>query len=326
MSVDSLEWSRFVEASPQGTIFCSEWWLEAVSENCEYRIVLERRGREIAAAWPIVLGTRRRGSAVIQMPKLTPWLGILFAPEAAGVARQLYNQGQLTERLLMQLPNHRFVHASMHPTYEYWAPLFWAGYTETTRYSFVLDVTRELEELWAGLQSNIRGDIRKAVGKGVHVVTTDDLELFIDTQRKTFARQGLALPYSRALIERIDAECASRQARQIFLATDTKGRTHAAAYIVCDKKAAYYLMGGGDPVLRSSGATSLLLWECIKATRTRVTEFDFEGSMIQPVARFFRAFGGVPRPYHVVSRRRGLRPALRQAFEALRSGIIGSGE
>jgi hypothetical protein len=63
-------------------------------------------------------------------------------------------------------------------------------------------------------------------------------------------------------------------------------------YLVWDAESAYSLMSGNDPRLRSSGAISLLRWEAIKFAREVTRRFDFEGSMLEPVERFFRAFGG----------------------------------
>jgi hypothetical protein len=74
------------------------------------------------------------------------------------------------------------------------------------------------------------------------------------------------------------------------------------AYLVGDRRTTYYLMGGGDPQLRTSGAGSLLMWEAIRRARAVSQVFDFEGSMLRPVERFFRAFGGRQTPYPHVSR------------------------
>lgn len=56
-------------------------------------------------------------------------------------------------------------------------------------------------------------------------------------------------------------------------------------------------MGGGDPDLRNSGATSLCIWEAILFASTIVKKFDFEGSMIESIEKFFRAFGASQTPY-----------------------------
>jgi hypothetical protein len=61
-------------------------------------------------------------------------------------------------------------------------------------------------------------------------------------------------------------------------------------------------MGGGDPALRNSGATSMVLWQAITFAATVTKRFDFEGSMLEPVERFFRAFGARQTPYFRVTR------------------------
>jgi hypothetical protein len=92
----------------------------------------------------------------------------------------------------------------------------------------------------------------------------------------------------------------------MLFAQDAQGRLHAAAYIVWDEQAAYYLMGGADPELRTSGATSLLMWEAIKFASTVTQTFDFEGSMIESIERFFRAFGAKQKRYFRVSKTNSL--------------------
>ena len=81
---------------------------------------------------------------------------------------------------------------------------------------------------------------------------------------KTFAHQGTEPPYTADYIRKIDNACEDHSARKIFIAEDANGVRHAGVYIVWDNQNAYYLLGGGDPKLRSSGATSYCLWEAIK--------------------------------------------------------------
>ena len=42
---------------------------------------------------------------------------------------------------------------------------------------------------------------------------------------------------------------------------------------------------------------SLIIWEAIKIAKQHSTIFDFEGSMIEPIERFFLGFGSTPKPY-----------------------------
>ena len=71
--------------------------------------------------------------------------------------------------------------------------------------------------------------------------------------------------------------------------------------IIWDDQSAYYLVGGGNPELRNSGATSLCMWEAIKFASTVSKKFDFEGSMTESIERFFRGFGAVQKSYYRVT-------------------------
>ncbi|MNZ86002.1 hypothetical protein D3C78_1048120 [compost metagenome] len=88
----------------------------------------------------------------------------------------------------------------------------------------------------------------------------------------------------------------------MFIAEDDQGRRHAGVYLIWDENSAYYLMGGGDPELRNSGATSLCMWEAIRFSATVTRRFDFEGSMLEPVEHFFRAFGAIQQPFSCASK------------------------
>ena len=57
------------------------------------------------------------------------------------------------------------------------------------------------------------------------------------------------------------------------------------------------MIGGSDPKFKNSGANSLLIWRAIEDSSKHTDAFDFEGSMMEPVERFFRGFGGEPVPY-----------------------------
>lgn len=94
---------------------------------------------------------------------------------------------------------------------------------------------------------------------------------------------------------------------RLVLARDDSGNFHAANLMVFDERSAHYLLGGSDARFRTSGAASLLLWDAIKFAAGRSCVFDFEGSVQEPIARFFRGFN--PRILAVSSLVRASRPA-----------------
>jgi hypothetical protein len=215
----------------------------------------------------------------------------------------LGQQKDLMEALIAQLPPFDRFTQNWHYSQTNWLPFYWKDFQQTIRYTYVLFALHDENALWAGVQENIRTDIRKAANRYALRVRDDlDIGAFLNLNRMIFTRQGKELPYPEKFVRRLDVACTDRYCRKIWIAEDDSGRHHAGVYVVWDENSAYYLMGGSDPELRNSGATSLCMWEAIRHAATVTKHFDFEGSMIEPVERFFRAFGAVQMPYFQITK------------------------
>ena len=281
------------------TLFEQPWWLDAVAPNA-WDAVQVSSGDQVVARLAYV-AKNKRGLTALSMPPLTLTLGPWLAPSRAKYANQLGQQKELMTSLIEQLPPCDYFSQYFHHSVTNWLPFYWQGFEQTTRYTYVIEALDDLERVWSQFQNSVRGHIRKAQ-KQLAVRTDLDIERFLDINALTFKRQGLDVPYSREVVRRLDTACSKHQARRMFFAEDAQGRIHAVRYIVWDRKSTYSLMGGADPELRNSGAESLLMWEAIRCAATMAKRFDFAGSMIEPVERFNRAFGGVQTPYSHVTR------------------------
>jgi len=282
-----------------GAIFSQPWWLDAVAPGSWDEVKVEKGGK-LVARQPFVYRETRFGRSLC-MPKLTQTLGPWIDVGDGHLTKQLSKYKALGSELIQKLPNFVNFSQSFHYSIDNWLPWYWADFKQTTRYTYVIESLTDHEALWNGLASGIKTDIRKAK-KTVRVHMDDKLDAFMMLNKKVFERQKIKQPYSRGVVDRVHAACASQNQNRIFVARDESGRAHAGVYLVWDNDTAYYLMGGGDPDFRSSGATSYCLWEAIKFASLVTKKFDFEGSMIEPVERFVRGFGGRPLPYMVISK------------------------
>jgi CelD/BcsL family acetyltransferase involved in cellulose biosynthesis len=287
------------ETAPANAIFQQPWWLDAVAPGRWGQAIVERDGRTVAR---LPYSVRGRGRwRMLTQPPLTQTLGPWVERSAAKPANALAEEMELLTALEAALPQAEAFLQHFSPTMLNALPFFWAGYRIEARYTYRLEDLGSEEALWDGLRGNIRREIRKA-RKRVQIRDDLGLDLFHSVWAKTFARQGLEPPHSLARLERLHAACAPRGASAMLFAQDEEDRVHAVTYVVWDEHAAYYLLGGSDPELRTSGAASMLMWEAIMRARRVTGTFDFEGSMVQPVERFFRAFGSRQAPYLRVSR------------------------
>ncbi len=295
----SEEYGHAAEEIPQAnSIFQQPYWLEAVSPG-QWGAAVVSSGGHVVARLPYVMH-KEFGLTRLVMPKLTKFLGPWISPATGKYASELARQKDLMFSLIGQLPRFDSFAQNFHYSITNWLPFYWKGFSQTTRYSYVLDDIQDEERLWSELQGNIRREIRKA-GRQVEVRDDLGIDSFLELNKKTFARQGMPLPYSRELVLRIEAVLGQRNQRRIFFAVDTHSRIHAALYLIWDGDSAFYLMGGADPDLRNSGSSSLLMWEAIRFSSSVTKRFDFEGSMVEPIERFFRGFGARQQPFFTIT-------------------------
>lgn len=302
MKVSREEYDKFVESSPQCSIYSASWWLDIVTEG-NWDVAVFANDGGIIAAVPYSISKLAWGyTATLPNPHLY-YSGILLRPCKGKYVTCLSEQMKQMAQVIDQLPDVDFLAFTFHHSLQNWLPFYWKGFQQTTKYTYII---RDLSEasVWAGLRENIRTDIRKAERQ---LTVCDDLgmDVFFSVLSASFERQQMQVPYKLPVLKRLDEACSQRQCRKMLFAKDAEGRIHAAVYVAWDDHSAYYLMGGGDPNLRNSGAHSLLLWEAIRHASGFVREFNFSGAMTQTLERFFRSFGGEQVPLIAVSRENG---------------------
>lgn len=291
---------KFCSLEPTIPIFSMDWWLDAVCPG-RWDVCLVEKNGNVEASMPYFKYKNPIGMTIISQPPETQTLGPWLRKSRAKSSVSMGKEKHLLVDLFKQLPSFGRFQQSWHYSYTNWLPLYWEKFHATTLYTYILPDLNDLDAIWSGFRENIRTEIRKAQSRFNLKVRTDlDIDDFLLLSEKTFLRQDIKRTSHRELLRRIDKSCQENNARRIFIAEDEKGQHHAGVFIVWDQNSAYYLMGGGDPLLRNSGAASLCLWEAIVFASTVSKTFDFEGSMIESVERFFRAFGAIQKPYFSV--------------------------
>lgn len=311
---DLSEWEALVSASPQGAIFSRWWWLQAVCPNAWTIHTLRRDGDLVAG---IALHTAPDGT--LRQPPLTQVLGPILTPSRASNPEKVlsWEMEQLTA-LAEGLPTAPQATLHWHPQLTNWLPFHWAGWSQTTRYTYAFDDLSDLKAVFARFAHAKRKNLKKAA-KLVEVRADMDPAAFRAHQERTLGADGQAVHYSAALFERVHAATVSRGQGRTWYAVDGDGVIHAAIFVVWDENSAYYLISSIDADHRNSGAATLLVKTAIEHVAPLTRRFDFEGSMIPGVERSFRKFGATQTPYFRVWRD-DRAPVERAKAEAMRYG------
>jgi hypothetical protein len=281
------------------SIFQTARWLDVVAPGCWGETTVMRDSRLIARF--SYKHERRFGLSIIRCPPLTQFLGPWVSHQTLKQSTRLSREHELLSDLIIQLPKFDIFIQNFSPCFVNYLPFHWAGFSSSWRCTYVLNDIGDLGKLWHGFDETCRRAIRKAERK-----VSLRLDLKVDdiwrTLEKTWKRQGSLVPYSREMIKRIVERGAAGDFSRAMGAVDAGGNIHAVIIIVWDENTTYYLVGGGDPFFRESGAHSFLIWEAIKFSAKVSRSFDFEGSMRPSIERFFRSFSAVQVPYMCVTK------------------------
>jgi lipid II:glycine glycyltransferase (peptidoglycan interpeptide bridge formation enzyme) len=230
------------------------------------------------------------------MPKLTQVLGpYIKYPKNQKYYKKLSWEKEVMNYFIDNLPKFDYFRMNFHYSITNWLPFYWNGFNQTTRYTYVVENNLTIEELSKNFETDIRRRRRRKAEKlKVKVYKSNDLKKFYELNKMTFKRQGLNIPYSYEFIKTIYNN--ANQNIKIFFA-EYDNKVIAASFLIFDKTSVYYLMGGIHPDYKDLGGMDLIQYESIKCALNNKLKFDFEGSMIESIEKYFRSFGAIQKPY-----------------------------
>lgn len=280
-------------------IFYQPFWLDLISGS-DWKIIFIVEKGKVIAAMPLLAS--KKYSKRFLMPNITPYLGPYIDDELLPSKTSTKNSKihKILEAFAESIPLFEYYEQNWHPKSNMWLPFYWKGFKQHTRYTYLLKISN-LEKVWGDIKSNVRTDISKGK-KILRIESSQNPNDIIDMMNKTFLRNNTKLPYSKSFLFNVINTCIINKKGIVYKCMDKENNIHSSAFIIWDKKCAYYLLGGSDTKFRNSGSMSFLLWNIISIISENFDYFDFEGSTIKNIERFFRAFGGQPTAYFQVSK------------------------
>jgi len=284
------------DSHPEIPLFLQYDWMQIVAKPEQWDVAIVGTDSEVQAFLPY-FKKRKLQFEIITVPPLTPYMGPwIHYPEGQKEATRLSFEKKMMEQLIVQLPKTDKFTQYFHPEITNWLPFYWNGFEQSTRYTYIIDDLSDADVLYQNLQGNIRREITKAQ-KVLTITECENVKILHNLKLKDFAVKRQEINYSEAYFSNIYKKLKAKDACKAWLASDAKGNPIASLLLVWDDESAYYLAGAVDPKNKNTGAMSLLMWTAILFSSSVSNAFNFEGSMIEPVERFFRSFGAKQTPY-----------------------------
>ena len=286
-----LEW---IEGKKELPIFFQPWYLDLVSTDNVWDVILFEADGEIKAVFPFCY-KKKLGFSKIVMPALLPYLGpwILYPPNASEYERRSLEKKAM-KYCISKLPPFDDFRQKFYPSINNWLPFYWAGFEQTTRYTYLIPF-EDKKEIKVGYKDSLKRQMAKA-NKNCTYETLQELTPFDALFGATFKRQGIDNPIDIKFLNQYYQTIKGNNSGQAIIAKDVDNQPLAIILIVWDKTTTYYMAGGFDEKHAQSGAMSGLFDKAIKEAMHRGQHFNFEGSMIENLEQYFRSFGAQLQP------------------------------
>ena len=309
-------WDKFIEASPNGTVFSLSKYLDSLGEN--YSVYYCYKKKEIRAAVALMEDNEGRSA---ELHDFVIYNGIMFGPRANAQNRyQVYSEHfKIATFLVEEISNiYQSVSLSLDPSIIDVRPFLWynfntkmAKYQVDIRYTSYVDIAsfskcEKLEDIqiFRECSSARRQEIRYGLKKGVYTGEVFDADLFVEFYNKTMRRQGLKVPLQTLeQMKKLITQLFFERVGRMFVSYTAKKQPGSMAFWGIDSKRAYFIFAANDPKLRNEHTGSMILWDSFLAlSKDGVKEVDLEGVNSPHRGWFKLSFGGDIRPYYHLRR------------------------
>lgn len=264
-------------------LFFQPWWLDIATDNWD--VFLEQKEDE----WLVFpyQSERKMTLNLFRKPLLCPYWGPVSLKN--GIV-----QNSLSVSLLKQLPQWDFFDFSTLPFKGELNTDGFQDFEKKQMRTYILNLKTDEDTLFSGIQSRMRSYIRKAeklltIQEGM----PDNMDLFVQYHSAAFERKDAKYPYDKQLIYDIIEAAENHQSSLFQTAYDENHQVVAMLWTPYGSQTAYHLLAAIQPECRINGAMALLVWNAIKKLKQQGLQFyDFEGSMDEGIASFFKKFGG----------------------------------
>lgn len=274
--LDYEKWDACVNNAGNRNLYGQSWFLDIVSPGWEALVF-----GDYEFVMPLTV-VKRLGIRAVLQPLHCQQLGIFPAP---GYELQV----EFCNRLFQLFPIVRYQHNAKAKTDAF------GKFKFQEKLNFILPLHKSYEELAKNFSVNARRNIKKSEKQKVRVVKGLPPNEFFEWKNQSVKRK--VPEKSHRILSRLMSKTLTNGQGVIYAAYSETNTLCAAAFMVFDGSRAYYLNAfSTEEGMQNRGMYAIVNHIVIEHSNSDVC-IDFEGSMIDGVARFYKGFGAIPEKY-----------------------------
>jgi hypothetical protein len=308
---EKKKWDDFVETSPQGNIFCTTQFLDALGED--YELVLIEGNNQLRMGAIII---KQDGKPIKAPYPFTMYQGILFdlsiyhMPRHRRAKRVL----ELTQYLLVYLKeSYNRISFCLHYNVDDLRSFQWFNYHNpekgqflvTLQYTGILDLSnwQSFDQYLKDIRTVRRQEYNQSKSSNLILELSNDIDILDKLHDKTFERQGIERKGEEVrLLRSMTSTALAKEYGKLLLCRNPKGIAISATVFLYDNRCGYYMFAASDPEYRKTGCGTYLMLENIRQCMEKgLLKVDMVGINSPQRGDFKTSFSAKQVPYFIVN-------------------------
>ena len=274
-AIDRERWDSCIALAGNQLTYAFTWYLDVVSPQWEALV-----SNDYEYIMPLPVKRRYKVPYLVQ-PILTQQLGV-------------FSKSQITEKIVEE-----FIKEIPYFSYE-------LNFNEENFYpkalifpNFLLNLHQNYTDIKAKYTKNTQRNIEKAIKLDLKIKTELSLDEFLEFY-SSIEKNFLTVRHS--VLEKLLKIGVSVNAVKIYGIYSSNNKLIAGICLLRSPKRLTYLLPASNNEGKTSSAMFLLIDKLIQENAGKDKVFDFEGSSVEGIARFYRGFGAKNKPYYILKR------------------------
>lgn len=284
-SINKKKWDELISSSPQEIVYAYSWFLDCVCPDWEALVK-----DDYEAVIPLTQNKKASVSYLYQ-PFFTQQLGVFSKKEMDEKA---------VDEFLENIPDKfRFVEINLN-TKNIFSSKDFKHEKKITHHLFL---SKPHDKIQARYNENTKRNLKRAIKHELKISPSIKPVELINMFRKTQGKKISELKKQHyTLLENLMKKSLQLKRGKLVGTKDETGKWCAGCFFVYGKNSIINLFPASTDAAKQNGAMTFLIDSCLKENEMSGKNFDFEGSNISSIARFYKGFGAAEVNYFRIRR------------------------
>lgn len=235
-------------------------------------------------------------------PTFSPNCGLIYINPAQNKAKKHSFNKKLTKLVSEYLSSIKtnIITLSLPPDINDTQAFYWDNYKVIPHYTYYQDLNKSYDDLFKCLEPKARSGLKKAEKDGLTFKQNKDYKIVKDFVINTMSKNKVAI--DEKILDKILFEYSNKSNSFSYISSLNQD-VLAMAFCVYFNGTCHYIFGGYNDKKTHPSAGPLCVWQSmLHAKEIGIKTFDFEGSMLIPVEKYFRSFGAELTPYYTLNK------------------------